>query len=324
MDGNRAVQLLARFLESPGDRLHVHFTGGEPLIEWDTLVHIVDELRLRAVNTKADVFFSLQTNGALLDMKKLAKLEVMDVQMGISMDGAAEVDQVHRGVLPGRKSQGVSILEKIPRRLRPQVGVTLVSTPQTITRLPDSIHFLVWQGFRWLVPKINFFDHWDEDDRLHAEIAWSKVGAWYGDEVLRPDAPVIRPILDRASSLLSGRPDRGCGAGTVLWALAPNGKMYACSLWWALDRRGLCHEQSGFEGDLACVAPNHCGVLRCGARCAAYAALGKGKRALLCWFEQVLTAASRPVAEVASRRADSPVLAALRHATGSFARCYWV
>lgn len=89
MTAETASHIVERHLASlPGDALSVDFLGGEPLLNFDVMVHVMETVR-RTV--RKSVSFMLQTNGSLLDAEKVEILNKFNVGVGVSIDGPPEI-----------------------------------------------------------------------------------------------------------------------------------------------------------------------------------------------------------------------------------------
>lgn len=69
----------------PGGWLHVQFTGGEPLLRWDTARRVLDFGQA----TGRQLYASLQTNGTLLTPELCREIRERQVAVGVSLDGVA-------------------------------------------------------------------------------------------------------------------------------------------------------------------------------------------------------------------------------------------
>lgn len=93
--------------ESGIERINVIFHGGEPLLlkraEFDHLCHAI-----RAENPSRSISFSLQTNGVLLNAAWAEVLGRHDVEVGVSLDGDAELNSM-RVYHNGSQSYGQAV-----------------------------------------------------------------------------------------------------------------------------------------------------------------------------------------------------------------------
>ena len=141
------------------ERCLVVFHGGEPLlIGVERLLGIVQKIR-KVVPTEAIVDFSLQTNGTLLTREKIELLSSANIGVSLSLDGPAEVNDLHRLTPKGNSSfskvlKAFYLLKEYPNIFNGVIGVvdgraspkTLfeffapLDPPQLDFLLPDANH----------------------------------------------------------------------------------------------------------------------------------------------------------------------------------------
>ena len=80
----RAVELAC----PPGGRLRIQFTGGEPLLAWDTILAVAEFGR----KTARRLSMSVQTNGTLLTGERCKALMKLPCAVGVSLDGPGELN----------------------------------------------------------------------------------------------------------------------------------------------------------------------------------------------------------------------------------------
>ena len=126
MTPETAAMAIERF-HQPGGRMVVELAGGEPLLTWDALTGLVERYVSRP-----GLRFALQTNGLLLDAKKLDFLLEHGVGLGLSLDGMPKVNDLLRGA--GEKVfKALSLLD----RTGAGVNLTTVLTSRNIDALPE-------------------------------------------------------------------------------------------------------------------------------------------------------------------------------------------
>lgn len=82
-----------RLAAASGKAFHLQITGGEPTLEQDLVLQIIE--KARAISPKSAI--SLQTNGTLLSRRFLHQLRTHQVKIGISLDGVPDVQEETRG-----------------------------------------------------------------------------------------------------------------------------------------------------------------------------------------------------------------------------------
>ncbi|WP_338052859.1 radical SAM/SPASM domain-containing protein [Prosthecochloris ethylica] len=109
-----------------GDPFHLQLSGGEPLLEPDTLAGVIEIIRSR----RLPATIALQTNGVLLDREMIRLLKNGGVSIGLSVDGPPRLQEELRG--GSRASYGAMRLldeEGVPFR------VTAVVSDRNVRKL---------------------------------------------------------------------------------------------------------------------------------------------------------------------------------------------
>ena len=89
----RAVDLIFR---TPSPSIHIEFQGGEPVLNWSTLVFIVKYAQMLNQDRKRVLKISLVTNLTLLDEEKVKFLLANRISISCSFDGPAKVHNKNR------------------------------------------------------------------------------------------------------------------------------------------------------------------------------------------------------------------------------------
>jgi uncharacterized protein len=90
---------------SEDEEKSIIFYGGEPLLNYGTLLFSLREIRKRQEGDNAhwkNVQLSLVTNGTLLTEERLAELNSLGLSIGISVDGPEEITNANRHHVGGR------------------------------------------------------------------------------------------------------------------------------------------------------------------------------------------------------------------------------
>ena len=122
MEGATVESLVEKSLSilSFGDEIHYNFQGGEPtLIGLDFYRDFVERVEKRNIS-KARVFYSLQTNGILLDEEWAAFLRKKQFLVGLSMDGDRDIHDRQR---PDKGGKGTFDRVLETKRLLEREGV---------------------------------------------------------------------------------------------------------------------------------------------------------------------------------------------------------
>lgn len=99
-------------------KLAVKFAGGEPLIVWKNILHIIDFIRQKCDSVKINPTFSILSNGILIRKNIAQYLANNRIPISISLDGIGEVNYSQRFYKNGKGSfreieYGIKILKEI-------------------------------------------------------------------------------------------------------------------------------------------------------------------------------------------------------------------
>lgn len=86
-----AEKVVDLILRAPSDTLTIEFQGGEPLVNWEVVTHIVEYGLARARGLGKRLMFSLVSNLSLMDEDRLKWLLDHKVQISTSLDGPEDL-----------------------------------------------------------------------------------------------------------------------------------------------------------------------------------------------------------------------------------------
>ena len=101
-----AEKVVDMAMRSPSDSITIEFQGGEPLVNWEVVKHVVEYGTMKADAAGKRVMFSLVSNLSMMDDEKLDYLVRRRVQISTSLDGPKDI---HDG---NRKLSGASAYDK--------------------------------------------------------------------------------------------------------------------------------------------------------------------------------------------------------------------
>lgn len=96
----QSVDLLLREAE-PGTPVHLHLFGGEPLLDFELLRHVVEYGERRARAAGRAITFEVTTNGTRFSERVDAFLNAHAIHVGVSFDGPPDVQDAARPALSG-------------------------------------------------------------------------------------------------------------------------------------------------------------------------------------------------------------------------------
>ena len=234
-----AGQALAQF--APTDReAHwtVGFFGGEPLMELDRLQELVALVR-QANHRRGDradkrLTLTLTTNGVFFTEEVAAWMKQAGFEMGVSLDGTADMHNTHRRMADGGESHGYA-LDALRRAIRHDISVqpNMVVTPTTVGMLAESFELLAHEeGCSTVSITPDLKSDWDHTARNTIREQLEKVV----DSVeasFRKGRPVLVSALDgriRMRHQASAPPVMRCRFGRGKVSVAVDGAVFPCEI----------------------------------------------------------------------------------------------
>lgn len=143
----RMLERITRYIIDYCKKYNIHRIafqpwGGEPLIELDQILECRRMFREAGIRAS----FNIQTNGLLLNLKNYEKLREAGIDIGVSLDGVAEVHDAHRLDVRGNTTHGKivrnlqQILEKYPDA---NIGTLSVNSVFSKDRIRQNVEYLV-------------------------------------------------------------------------------------------------------------------------------------------------------------------------------------
>lgn len=210
-----------RMEHCPDEDLIVDFHGGEPLLQFDKIKYAIEKL-----NKLFDkrVKYGITTNGTILTEDILKYLvENFEYSLSISIDGAKETHDLKRRLKGGKGSFDVVI--KNARRIlerRKDVRVRMTVDSTTVNALFSNVCALNEEGFKLIVPGIDYFDpEWNQD----------KMAILY-EQMLLLKTEIQKGTLTAQVGLLDDYHNatvRVCTGGWNSFHINPHGEIYPCA-----------------------------------------------------------------------------------------------
>ena len=143
---NKAVDFMFR---SPSPSLKVEFQGGEPLLRFDLLRHIVEQVEARNHTERRDLAFVVATNLSLLSDEVLTYAEKHNLYFSTSLDGPQELHNRHR-LHPTHDSyeRAIAGIQRIRATLGPhRISALMTTTAESLACPTEIIDEYLRQGF---------------------------------------------------------------------------------------------------------------------------------------------------------------------------------
>lgn len=248
MSWDIAKRVVDLIIDYPADWGRFLFHGGEPLLEPTLIRKIVSYARSRAAETGKEFDFGIQTNGTLLSRQLWNRINDLELNFGLSLDGDRLANNITRTFPGGRSSYDLvkRSLAMLGRKGKCASAI-LVMSKANYSRMPEILsHLSATPGLAGI--KINPLHEdgrakgeWNEltltpEEFLNAHVA-------YLDYCQTADEPLIDAnvsemlwdIADNTRTYLCRKAK--CGAGRDFFSFEPSGEIYPCDGWF--DQRHL-------------------------------------------------------------------------------------
>ncbi len=205
------------------DYVSIDFLGGEPLLNYEVMCYMIERLRSWALTVP--MFISMTTNAILLSKDKTEYLVSSLDEISVSIDGKEKTHDMYRKFPDGNGSyrhiianiQDLLSYEDYSCRLRARMTVR----PDTAKWLYENVSFLVNMGFKTVVPVMDRFVDWTEEE---ADILYKEMTKIYEEMVAKRKDLFIGLVDD-----VTLRQESFCLAGEVTMHISPEGTIFPCS-----------------------------------------------------------------------------------------------
>ncbi len=117
--------------------MKVQFAGGEPMLNYELIGKVYDYIKQKGY----DASLQMQTNGTLINSERARALKRMNIALGVSLDGRAEVNERLRG---GTRLTVEGVRELARNGV--MVNLNSVVTAQNVEELPGLLGFALYLG----------------------------------------------------------------------------------------------------------------------------------------------------------------------------------
>jgi uncharacterized protein len=239
--------------QAGAEALLVSFFGGEPLLEFDRLVEIVEYAKARAQESNARIRFGLSTNGTLLPDRMLDFIVENEVHIQLSLDGDGESQDLTRRFADGHGSHATVLAHaQSLARARRLDRIVAVIDPASAPRLAQSFLHLRELGAGEILFSPSYLGTWDDTACAGLEAGLRALGDAYRDTFRAGRTVIMDPLYGKMVTHLMARPEEAprCGFGLRELAVAPSGNIYPCDRLVRQDDDAglrLGHVQSGID-----------------------------------------------------------------------------
>ncbi len=226
----RIVDFMFRSTPS-GEKIDIGFFGGEPLLEFDLLKHIVDLVISHPLYDKKRVLFSIVTNGTIFSGDIATYLKKRNITLGISCDGPPHVQDSSRIFADGSGSSAI-VEANIRKALNffPFMPVNAVYKPETLHFLPDVVDYFSGLGVRNIYLNHDITAQWTKNEADMLPALYDSIGKKYTDFYRTGNAHHISLIDSKIVVMLRGgyQPLEKCRMSKGELAFATSGNIYPC------------------------------------------------------------------------------------------------
>lgn len=226
--GDRAIR---RALSSVADGgvLRLGFSGGEPLLEADSILHWMESARRAARTAGKSVRFRLTTNGTVVTPSARAVMRAPDLDLSVSSDGAPATHDRHRLNRYGARTAASveQLLGELAREGRAFTVVTVVR-PDTLDELPAGLRHLRALGVTRFTLSPDLWTTWTADDLTRLETIVDTLADLWRSWLPRAGIDLFDTRVASLARLAAPAPAPRCGFGEGELAVAPSGRLYPC------------------------------------------------------------------------------------------------
>lgn len=203
------------------DNCSVDFTGGEPLLAYNTIKKTVSHIQKNQQTSHKKIRYSLTTNGSLIDSSTLDFLSQNKFYILLSFDGYAQ--EITRK--PGSFDQTEALIETLTKNPDIILETNSVFIPETVEYLFKSIDFIAGLGVENILLSFSNTHPWDKKslEKLEEELTALKQSMI---SIYKRTGRIPLKNFRKESS-------KGilyCTGGESKMALSPEGRLWGCYL----------------------------------------------------------------------------------------------
>ena len=207
------------------------FFGGEPLVEKETLLALVELGRAIEARDRGLFHFKITTNGLLMDDAFLETAERQQMMIAMSFDGVRAAHDAHRRLAGGGGSYDL-LLPRLKALLaaKPYSSIIMVVNPDTAQHLAESAEFLVDLGVRYLIISLNYAADWTAEHLEMLRAQYTRLARLYARWSRDGRKFYLSPIEVKLSSHINQDcfEKERCDLGARQLSVDPEGNLYPC------------------------------------------------------------------------------------------------
>jgi uncharacterized protein len=213
------------------ERLEIGFFGGEPLLEFERIKHIVELIKAHPLYSKTNVRLSITSNGTIFNQKIANFILSNHIVLCISYDGLPKNQDVNRKYKNG-KSSALTVEKNIKKALRyfPLLPVNAVFSDKTLTYLPQTVEHLINLGVKNIYLNPDISAKWTQKHAKQLLEIYGLIAEKYLQCYLQNNPKFISLIDNKITVILRGgyKPFEKCRMGSGELAFGTTGNVYPC------------------------------------------------------------------------------------------------
>ncbi|MCP4216009.1 MAG: radical SAM protein, partial [bacterium] len=249
---DKALDFFFPFMDAEQSYLNIY--GGEPLLAFDSIRHMVGIREKKKKETGKTGGYSLTTNGSLLDENILRFLDEHRFTLMLSFDGLA----TNRGRKAESYDAMVNAIKALPRYKNISFSTNSVFIPETVNQLADSMIHILELGVKELRFTLSTVEEWtDEDLALYREQLEKLTGFLTAHYRETGNIPIREFRKDTSEGIF------GCFAAQDRMTVAADGTVWGCYLMpdFFKDKKDTCEIKKYSLGSLDEFMQNHESIL---------------------------------------------------------------
>ncbi|HGD3883186.1 TPA: radical SAM protein [Streptococcus agalactiae] len=220
-------------IKYPDRKLHIYFIGGEPLIEYELMKHLVDYAEKIALHKGVKVSFSTTTNATLLNNKIIEYFINKNISFKISVDGDKQINDLNRTYKNGLGSyeniiSKIDLLSRYEELSLKKITCTNVVTINNVHKFFDSLQHLSSIGFKIIETGFNIYDKWEDSDLKILKNQLKNISYYYLNNRQDKDNTKFIFMEKLLSNYYYGCKFFSCKAGINSIYMSADGSIYPC------------------------------------------------------------------------------------------------
>ena len=214
-----------------GEKNHIGFFGGEPLLEFGLLRQIMEAFERHPSFSQFEMDFNVVSNGTIFSDEIADYLLAHRICYCLSCDGGSSAQDAFRRFPDGGGTSHIvgETIRKAMARL-PLVLVNAVYTPRTLPLLPDTVRYFMGHGLRQIYLSADYSAPWQPQHIPTLDSVLAQLADIYIDSYRKGRPVYISMLDDKIAVILRGgyRPEERCQMGIKELAFTPDGDIFPC------------------------------------------------------------------------------------------------